>query len=68
MGENAARLAWAGAGLRLPWRLLSPMTLRLAVQRALDPALRLRQRAEDFRAWAQAHDGAARAADLVEAL
>ena len=31
MAENAARLDWSGAGLRLPWRLLSPATLRLAV-------------------------------------
>ena len=30
MGENAARIDWAGVGVRLPWRLLSPATLRLA--------------------------------------
>ena len=35
MPENAARLAWSGAGARLPWPLLSPMTLRRAVRRAL---------------------------------
>jgi UDP:flavonoid glycosyltransferase YjiC (YdhE family) len=35
MAENAARLDWAGAGVRLPWRLLSPTTLRLAAMRAL---------------------------------
>ncbi len=68
MGENAARVDWAGAGVRLPWRLLSPLTLRLAVARALDPRLRLAARAGEFRAWAAGHDGAARAADLVEAL
>jgi UDP:flavonoid glycosyltransferase YjiC (YdhE family) len=67
MAENAARADWAGAGVRLPWRLLGPGTLRLAVQRALsDRALGLRAR--EFAAWATTHDGASRAADLVEAL
>jgi UDP:flavonoid glycosyltransferase YjiC (YdhE family) len=68
MGENAARVDWAGAGVRLPWRLLSPLTLRLAVARALDPGLGLSARAGEFRAWAAEHDGAARAAELVAAL
>ena len=68
MAENAARVDWAGAGVRLPWNLLSPLTLRLAVQRALDPAHGFTERAAAFRTWADAHDGAARAADLVEAL
>ncbi|MFZ0090829.1 MAG: nucleotide disphospho-sugar-binding domain-containing protein, partial [Solirubrobacteraceae bacterium] len=35
MAENAARVDWAGAGVRLPWPLLHPLTLRLAVARAL---------------------------------
>ncbi len=35
MFENAARIAWAGLGVRLPRRLLTPTTLRLAVRRAL---------------------------------
>jgi MGT family glycosyltransferase len=65
MNENAARLDWAGAGVRLPWRLLSPMTLRLAVRLALgDP--RLAGRARELGAWAEGRDGASRAADLVE--
>jgi UDP:flavonoid glycosyltransferase YjiC (YdhE family) len=68
MAENAARVDWAGAGVRLPWNLLSPRTLRLAVQRALDPATGLTAAAAEFRVWAQAHDGAARAADLIERL
>ncbi len=68
MAENAARVDWAGAGVRLPWNLLSPLTLRLAVARALDPALGFAARAAEFRRWSDAHDGAARAADLVEAL
>ncbi|MDR9368596.1 glycosyltransferase, partial [Conexibacter sp. JD483] len=55
MGENAARLDWAGAGVRLPWRLLRPATVRLAVQRALDePALR--RRAAELAAWSAAND------------
>jgi UDP:flavonoid glycosyltransferase YjiC (YdhE family) len=67
MPENAARLRWAGAGRTLPWPLLSPLTLRHAVRRALgDPSLAAR--AGELGAWAAAHDGAARAADLVEAL
>ena len=47
MGENAARADWAGVGVRLPWRLLTPATLRLAVRRALRraaPAPRGRER------------------------
>lgn len=67
MAENAARADWAGAGVRLPWRLLSPLTIRLAVRRALaSPALAAR--AGELAAWAAANDGATRAAELVEAL
>ena len=67
MSENAARLAWAGAGVRLPWRLASPRGVRLAVRRALtEPAIA--RRAGDLTAWARANDGAQRAADLVEQL
>ena len=45
MAENAARLDWAGAGVRLPWRFATPRGVRLAVRRALaepavDPARR----------------------------
>jgi UDP:flavonoid glycosyltransferase YjiC (YdhE family) len=67
MGENAARVDWAGVGVRLPWRFLSPPTLRLAVRRALgNPSLVARAAA--VAAWAAEHDGAVRAAELVEAL
>jgi len=66
MAENAARADWAGVGVRLPWRLLSPTTLRLVVRRALaDRELAARARA--LGTWAAGHDGAARAAELVEA-
>lgn len=65
MGENAARADWAGVGVRLPWRFLSPATLRLAARRALaDPGLKVR--AAELQRWAEANDGTGRAADLVE--
>jgi UDP:flavonoid glycosyltransferase YjiC (YdhE family) len=67
MAENAARVDWSGAGVRLPWALLSPRTLRLAVRRALrEDALGVR--AAELGAWSAAHPGPARAADLVEQL
>lgn len=67
MGENAARADWAGVGVRLPWRFLSPATLRLAARRALaNPALA--RRAAELQCWAEANDAASRSADLVEAL
>jgi UDP:flavonoid glycosyltransferase YjiC (YdhE family) len=67
MAENAARADWAGVGVRLPWRLLGPATLRLAVRRALsEPGLVTR--AGEVAGWAAAHDGPSRAADLVEEL
>jgi MGT family glycosyltransferase len=67
MGENAARIDWAGVGVRLPWRLLTPATLRLAARRALsDGSLRVRARA--LSDWAARNDGATRAAELVERL
>ena len=67
MAENAARADWAGVGVRLPWRLLSPATLRLATRRAL-ATNSLRSRARELSAWSRRHDGASRAADLVERL
>ncbi|HMJ01343.1 MAG TPA: nucleotide disphospho-sugar-binding domain-containing protein [Conexibacter sp.] len=67
MAENAARLEWAGAGVRLPWRFATPRGVRLAVRRALaEPAYAAR--AHELAAWAREHDGAERAATLVERL
>jgi UDP:flavonoid glycosyltransferase YjiC (YdhE family) len=67
MNENAARVDWAGVGVRLPRRLATARAVRLAVRAALaDPGLRTRAR--ELAAWSGAHDGAARAAGLVEAL
>lgn len=67
MNENAARVDWAGVGVRLPRRMVSPRAIGLAVGRALArPGLRLRAR--ELEEWALANDGAQRAADHVEAL
>jgi UDP:flavonoid glycosyltransferase YjiC (YdhE family) len=67
MNENAARVDWAGAGVRLPRRLISPRAVRLAVERALgEPSIT--ERARELAVWASAHDPAERAASLVEQL
>jgi UDP:flavonoid glycosyltransferase YjiC (YdhE family) len=67
MNENAARLDWSGAGVRLPRRFVSPRPVRLAVERALgEPAIRARAR--ELGAWAERHDAGAAAARLVERL
>jgi MGT family glycosyltransferase len=68
MAENAARLDWAGLGVRVPWRLLSPLTMRLAVRRALDEHASLSARALELSSWAHLHDGPTRAAELIEDL
>jgi MGT family glycosyltransferase len=67
MAENAARADWAGVGVRLPWRLLTPATVRLAVRRALRDTS-LADHARELAGWAAEHDGAERAAELVEGL
>jgi UDP:flavonoid glycosyltransferase YjiC (YdhE family) len=67
MNENAARLDWAGAGVRLPRRFVSPRGVRLAVERALgDPSIRARAR--EMAAWAASHDAEAAASVYVERL
>jgi UDP:flavonoid glycosyltransferase YjiC (YdhE family) len=67
MSETAMRVAWAGAGLSLPWRLCRPAPLRWAARRLLaEPSFT--QRAAEIAAWGREHDGAARGAELVEAL
>ena len=67
MAENGARVAWSGAGLMLPWRLMTPATLRLTVRRLLGDSS-YRARAGEIAAWSRENDGAERAAELVEAL
>ena len=67
MTENGARVAWSGAGLMLPWRLLGARALRATVRRILgDPGFRAR--AGEVAAWGRSNDGAERAAQLVEGL
>ncbi len=67
MNENAARLDWAGAGVRVPRRFVHPRQIRLAVERCLnDPTIRAR--AEGLAGWAATHDPADHAAALVEQL
>ena len=58
MAENGARVAWSGAGLSLPRRLLSPRGVRLATRRILSDG-RYRARAAELAAWSIKNDGAA---------
>jgi MGT family glycosyltransferase len=67
MNENAARLDWAGAGVRVPRRFVTPRVLRLAVERVLrEPAIG--ERARELAAWAAEQDAGEVAARLVEEL
>lgn len=67
MSENAARLAWSGTGLMIPWRLASARSLRLAARKILsDPGFR--SRAGEIKRWAERNDGAEKGAELVEEL
>jgi len=67
MSETAMRVAWAGAGLSLPWRLCRPAPLRWAARRLLrEPSFA--DRAAEIAAWGREHDGAVRGAELVERL
>ncbi len=67
MNENAARLDWAGAGVRVPRRFVSPRVVRLAVERVLaTPSIRARSC--ELADWASACDAGGHAARLVEGL
>jgi len=67
MAENGARVSWAGAGLMLPHRLLSPASVRLATRRLLEQPS-FASHAAEVAAWADAHDAPGAAADEVERL
>jgi UDP:flavonoid glycosyltransferase YjiC (YdhE family) len=67
MAENGARVAWAGAGLAIPRRLVGPGPVRWATRRILGEP-RFAKRAADMAAWAREHDGRVRGAELVERL
>ena len=67
MSETAMRVAWAGCGLSLPWRLCRPAPLRWATRRVLeDPSFS--DRAGRLAGWAAENGGAERGAELVERL
>jgi UDP:flavonoid glycosyltransferase YjiC (YdhE family) len=67
MNENAARLDWAGAGVRVPHRFTLPRPLRLAVERALaEPSIRAHAR--QLEDWLGSHEPGTAAARLVEQL
>ena len=65
--ENAARVDWAGVGVRIPRRLVSDSSVRLAVQRALGDG-GIQERALELARWSGEHGSGARAAALVERL
>ncbi len=67
MNENAARIDWAGVGVRVPRRFVGPLAVRLAVLRALDDRA-LRGRAEAIGRSGVAAAAGERAAVLVEGL
>ncbi len=65
--ENAARVDWAGVGVRVPRRLVSTSSVSLAVQQSLaDDAMR--RRARELAGWLDRHDPGTAAAELVEGL
>lgn len=67
MSETAMRVAWAGAGLSLPWRLCRPAPLRWALRRLLhEPSFAAK--AGEIAAWGRENDGATRGAEMVERL
>ena len=65
MAENAVRVAWAGAGISLPRRLITARGVRLAVRKLLSDGA-YAERARDLAAWAARHDGAEAAADALD--
>jgi UDP:flavonoid glycosyltransferase YjiC (YdhE family) len=67
MAENATRVAWAGCGVSLPRRLVTPRGIRLAVRKLLAEPEHA-QAAARLQAWAESHDGGAIAAEALERL
>jgi UDP:flavonoid glycosyltransferase YjiC (YdhE family) len=65
MAENAARVDWAGLGVRLPPRFCTPRGVRIAVRRALARP-ELRTAAHRAAAWIAANDAGERAAAEIE--
>lgn len=67
MGENGARVNWAGCGRMLPRRLLGPRNLKAATLGALDDPT-LKRKASEIATWGKGHDGPDIAAGMLEAL
>jgi MGT family glycosyltransferase len=65
MAENGMRVAWAGCGMSLPWRLCRERPLRWAVRELLREP-RFRETAGELAIWSRENDGAVRAAEEVE--
>jgi UDP:flavonoid glycosyltransferase YjiC (YdhE family) len=65
MAENAARVAWAGAGVALPRRFTTPRGVRLAVRKVLSEAS-YTATAQRLAEWAESRDGAAIASTALE--
>jgi MGT family glycosyltransferase len=65
MAENASRVDWAGAGVRLPRRYATPRGVRAAVGRVLREP-RITARAREIAAWSASHDPGARAVAELE--
>ena len=65
MAENASRLVWAGAGVSVPRRFISPRGLRLAVREVLSGGA-YAERARELREWAERNDGATIASEALE--
>jgi UDP:flavonoid glycosyltransferase YjiC (YdhE family) len=67
MNENAARIDWAGVGVRIPRRWATPRAVRVAVQRVLaEPEIA--DHARGVADWLRVNDPAQQAASLVEEL
>lgn len=66
MAENAVRVAWAGAGVSLPRRLVTPRGVRLAVRKLLSDGS-YAQKARELGEWATRYEGAAVASETLEA-
>jgi UDP:flavonoid glycosyltransferase YjiC (YdhE family) len=68
MNESAARVDWAGLGIRLPRRLITTRGLHLAIQRALADRDRLTHNTAQLAAWSASHDTGTTASELIESL
>lgn len=64
--ETAARLRWAGVGVAVPSRFLSRRTIAAAVEKVLRHP-EMTDRARQLATWAADNNGAAKAADEIEA-